>query len=445
VLSVVAATSLWRAGRSQPSVARRRMRFLAGATALLTVALLVSVFTSSKDSAVSVASGALATVSVAAFFLGFAPPALLRLWWRIPEQTRLQEAIAGLLGFAESQEEVAQRVLEPAAAIVGANAIAIRNAEGAVVAAWNVPEERWASLERNGDAPPGGRGELLDLEVPGGSLIVWTSKYAPFFGDEELRLLHVLGALTGLALESARLFTAERDARIALERADEVKTNFVALAAHELRTPMTTIHGFVTTLHHLADRLDESQKETVRDALLQQTQRMAMLVEQLLDLSRLDAEVIEITPERVDVRAEVEEIVHTAAPDAGPVEIDVHEDTVAIIDRGALERIVTNLVTNAFRYGTPPVRVHAEQTDRHFRLSVEDRGVGVPSEFVPDLFERFTRSDGARPSAIGTGLGLAIARSYARAHGGDLMYEDAEPHGARFSLVIPMPRPAAGR
>jgi signal transduction histidine kinase len=445
VLSVVAATSLWRAGRSQPSVARRRMRFLAGATALLTVALLVSVFTSSKDSAVSVASGALATVSVAAFFLGFAPPALLRLWWRIPEQTRLQEAIAGLLGFAESQEEVAQRVLEPAAAIVGANAIAIRNAEGAVVAAWNVPEERWASLERNGDAPPGGRGELLDLEVPGGSLIVWTSKYAPFFGDEELRLLHVLGALTGLALESARLFTAERDARIALERADEVKTNFVALAAHELRTPMTTIHGFVTTLHHLADRLDESQKETVRDALLQQTQRMAMLVEQLLDLSRLDAEVIEITPERVDVRAEVEEIVHTAAPDAGPVEIDVHEDTVAIIDRGALERIVTNLVTNAFRYGTPPVRVHAEQTDRHFRLSVEDRGVGVPSEFVPDLFERFTRSEGARPSAIGTGLGLAIARSYARAHGGDLVYEDAEPHGARFCLVIPMPRPAADR
>ena len=445
VLSVVAATSLWRAGRSQPSVARRRMRFLAGATALLTVALLVSVFTSSKDSAVSVASGALATVSVAAFFLGFAPPALLRLWWRIPEQTRLQEAIAGLLGFAESQEEVAQRVLEPAAAIVGANAIAIRNAEGAVVAAWNVPEERWASLERNGDAPPGGRGELLDLEVPGGSLIVWTSKYAPFFGDEELRLLHVLGALTGLALESARLFTAERDARIALERADEVKTNFVALAAHELRTPMTTIHGFVTTLHHLADRLDESQKETVRDALLQQTQRMAMLVEQLLDLSRLDAEVIDITPERVDVRTEVEEIVHTAAPDAGPVEIDVHEDTVAIIDRGALERIVTNLVTNAFRYGTPPVRVHAEQTDRHFRLSVEDRGVGVPSEFVPDLFERFTRSEGARPSAIGTGLGLAIARSYARAHGGDLVYEDAEPHGARFCLVIPMPRPAADR
>jgi signal transduction histidine kinase len=445
VLSVVAAASLWRAGHWQPSVARRRMRFLAGATALITLALLVSLFTTRKDSPFALASGVLATVSVAAFFLGFAPPAFLRLWWRIPEQGRLQEAIAGLLEFAESQEEVAQRVLEPAAAIVGANAIAIRNAEGTVVAAWNVPEAAWAGLERGAFVQPSPRDEIVDVEVPGGSMVVWTSKYAPFFGDEELRLLNVLGALTGLALDRVRLFRAERDTRIALERADEVKTNFVALAAHELRTPMTTIHGFVTTLHHLADRLDETQRETVRDALLQQTQRMAMLVEQLLDLSRLDADVIEITPERVDVRAEVEEIVHTAAPDSRVVEIDVAKDTVATIDRGALERIVTNLVTNALRYGTPPVRVHAEQTDRHFRLSVEDRGTGVPPEFVPDLFERFTRSDGSRPAAIGTGLGLAIARSYARAHGGDLLYENAHPHGARFSLVIPMREPVPAR
>ncbi len=446
VLSVVAASSLWRAGRRQPSVARRRMRLLAFAAALITLALFISLFTSNKDSGISIASGALATVSVTAFFLGFAPPAFLRMWWRLPEQARLQEAIAGLLEFAESQEEVAERVLEPAATIVGASAIAIRNAEGRVVAAWNVPEAAWASFERSSvDPAEAGDAEVVDLEVPGGSLIVWTSKYAPFFGDEELRLLNVLGALTGLALDRVRLFRAERDTRIALERADEVKTNFVALAAHELRTPMTTIHGFVTTLHHLADRLDDTQRETVREALLQQTQRMAMLVEQLLDLSRLDANVIEIAPERLDVRSEVEEIVQTAAPNTDAVEIDVPIDTVALIDRGALERIVTNLVTNAFRYGTPPVRVRAEQNDRHFRLSVEDRGEGVPAEFVPDLFERFTRSDGSRPSAIGTGLGLAIARSYARAHGGDLVYENAVPHGARFSLVIPMQEPAAPR
>jgi signal transduction histidine kinase len=110
---------------------------------------------------------------------------------------------------------------------------------------------------------------------------------------------------------------------------------------------------------------------------------------------------------------------------------------VAVADRVALERIVSNLLANAFRYGTPPVIVRAEQTDRHFRLSVEDRGHGVPAAFVPDLFERFSRSQETAAAATGTGLGLAIARSYARAHGGDLLYEDAIPRGARFLLVLP--------
>ena len=441
VLSIVAATSLWRAGREQPTVARRRMHFLAAATGLITVALLVSIFTTNQDSALSLVAGVIATISVVAFFLGFTPPQLLRVLWRAPEQARLQEAMAGLLSFAASQEEVAARVLEPAAAIVGARALAIRNAEGRIVAAWNVPADTWESLER-GSMPfsPSRAGQVVDLEVPGGSLIVWTSPYAPFFGDEELRLLNTLGALTGLALDRVRLFQAEHEARLALERADEVKTNFIALAAHELRTPMTTIHGFVSTLHHLSDRLDDTQRATVRDALFQQTQRMARLVEQLLDLSRLDADAIDIAPERVDVREQVEEIVTTTAVDRDSIEIDVPHDAIVMVDRSVLERIVTNLVTNAFRYGEAPVRVHAERTDRHLRLSVEDSGHGVPAEFVPDLFERFTRGQGTRASAVGTGLGLAIARSYARAHGGDLLYEDAHPHGARFNLILPTSR-----
>src|SRR6185312_5579752 len=100
--------------------------------------------------------------------------------------------------------------------------------------------------------------------------------------------------------------------------------------------------------------------------------------------------------------------------------------------------------TNAFRYGEPPIRVSAEQTDRHLRLSVEDSGAGVAPAFVPDLFERFTRSDGSRASAAGTGLGLAIARSYARAHGGDLVYEDGVPQGAKFNLILPSPPAVLG-
>jgi signal transduction histidine kinase len=442
VLSIVSAWSLWSAGRAQPTVARRRMQFLALATGFLTLALLLAVFTTNQYSGLSLGSSLLALISVVAFLLGFAPPPMLRILWRAPEQARVQQAIASLLTHATSEQEVASRVLEPAANIVGARAIAIRNSEGSVVAAWNVPESEWAHLERGLDAPAlWDDATVVDVAVAdGSSMVVWTSPYAPVFGDEELRLLRTLGALTGLALDRVHLFQAEHQARIALERADELKTNFIALAAHELRTPMTTIHGFVTTLHHLADRLDDEQKASVRIALLQQTERMATLVEQLLDLSRLDAESIEIAPERVDVRSQVDEIVHTAAVDPAAVHNDVPADTIAIVDRNALERIVTNLVTNASRYGAPPVRVHAEQTDRHFRLTVEDEGTGVAPEFVPDLFERFTRSQGSRSVAGGTGLGLAIARSYARAHGGDLFYEDVVPHGACFRLVLPMAR-----
>jgi signal transduction histidine kinase len=345
--------------------------------------------------------------------------------WRAPETERFQEAMARLLTFAESQEEVAARVLEPAAQMVGARAATIRNAEGKVVGSWNV------AGESDDDS------EYVEVEAPGATIAVWTTPYAPFFGEDELQLLRSLGAVTGLALDRVRLYAAEHESRLQLERANELKANFIALAAHELRTPMTTIHGFVTTLHHLGDRLDPEQRDTVREALIQQTERMARLVEQLLDLSRLDAEAIEIAPERVDVRAQVEEIVRASALDPGQVEVRVPEDAVATVDRNVLERVIGNLLTNAVRYGQPPVIISAERTDRHVRISVEDRGQGVPAEFVPDLFERFSRSEGSRASAVGTGLGLAIARSYARAHGGDLVYEDASPTGARFRLILP--------
>ena len=90
------------------------------------------------------------------------------------------------------------------------------------------------------------------------------------------------------------------------------------------------------------------------------------------------------------------------------------------------------LLINATLYGNPPIVVAAEQRDRHLRIAVEDHGPGVPEDLRPHLFERFTRGDAAR----GTGLGLAIARAYARAHGGDLLYEPRE-RGARFELIVP--------
>jgi two-component sensor histidine kinase len=429
ILSAVAAVRLWRAGAGQPSVARRRMRLLAFATASLTLALFAVAVTSESDSVFALASQVLAVIAASTFLLGFVPPAVVRMLWRRPEQERVQNAIRDLVTLARSQKEIAERVLGPMANIIGASAVTLYSSDGDEIGAYRAPES-----DAQPDREPG---QTFELEIPQGRLSVCTSPYAPFFGNEELRVLETLGGLTGIALDRVRLFQQEHEVRLALERADELKTNFIALASHELRTPVTTIHGLAATLNRHGVSLDQEQRRELREALERQAARMARLVDQLLDLSRLDADAVEINPERFNVRERLEEIVSAVAAERkNDVRIGAPDDLEASADLSALERIVGNLVTNALRYGEPPVEVRAEQLDRHLRVFVEDHGDGVPPQFVPELFERFTRSSGER--AGGTGLGLAIARSYARAHNGDLVYEDAEPHGARFQLILPV-------
>ena len=439
VLSVVVSVRLWRAGRRQPTLSRRRMRLLAIAAAGITLAIILSASTTNTHSPLALAAQLAALASAVGFLLGLAPPRLVRLAWRLPEQQRVQEAIGGLITLAQDEQEIAARVLEPMADIVGARAVAIYNSRGALVGSYGAPD----------DSDP------IAVAMPdGGRVCAWTTPYAPYFGSEELALLRTLGALTGLALDRARLFAREHQARVALEEANELKASFIALAAHELRTPVTTIYGFAETLDRLAERLEPERLVELRRSLANEARRLVVLVEQLLDLSRLDANAIEIVPQRFNVRARVEELLPLAAAGrAEEVEVDVPAELETTVDPHAFDRIVSNLITNALRYGEAPVLVRAERSDRHFRIAAvlhgdaevavaafgaEDRGPGVPAEFESELFERFTRSRASRERAGGTGLGLAIARSYALAHRGDLLYEPAEPRGARFQLVLPL-------
>jgi signal transduction histidine kinase len=163
-----------------------------------------------------------------------------------------------------------------------------------------------------------------------------------------------------------------------------------------------------------------------------------MLVEQLLDLSRLDAEAVVIKPQRVCIRERLEEIVNAASPhESIPIGIEADPELEVEIDGHALDRIVTNLIVNACRYGAPPVLVSAVQVGELLRVTVQDHGPGVPAEFVPLLFDRFARSAASASSVPGTGLGLAIARSYARAHSGEVSYRPAASTGSVFELTLP--------
>lgn len=426
VLSIVAAIRLWRAGQRQPRLAERRMRFLAAASALLTVALLLAGLGAGESSPLSLAIGILATLSGVGFILGVAPPLALRQRWRRDEVARAQEAIAGLMQ-ARTPEDVTSGVLPPMLGMVGAHAVELRDASGQIVGSY-----------RSQEAIDEEEHEVLELELSDGSLSVWTSKHAPFFGNEEIASLRTLASLTQVALDRARLFSQEQAARRALEEADELKMNFIALAAHELRTPVAVIHGVIETIERRGSEIAAGQRADLEAMLRGQAAGLKSLVEQLLDLSRLDAHAVAIEPRRIPVRQRVEKIVALSAGSrVGEVNVEVPGDLEAVVDPNAFDRILSNLVTNALRYGRAPIHVSAQRENGQLQVAVEDRGEGVPSEFVPKLFERFSRSDPSRRRAGGTGLGLAIAHSYAEAHAGELRYRDARPHGARFELVLP--------
>ena len=437
VLSAYVAWRLWRAGGGQPTVIRYRVRLLAvGAIALSLVLVLAGSAGGTPPSWVELTTAILTLACALLFFAAFAPPLILRDVWRRPERNVLREGIDELVRFAPTPAEIMARVLPRMQSAVGARGVALLDEEGEVIGAHGIDpnDVDVESSER----------ETVRLPVGAGSLVIWTNPYAPFFGAEEFSLLRSLGSLTVLALERSRLYAQEHDARVALEEADHMKSQFVALASHELRTPVAVIHGIAATLQMRGEELARDQILQLRRTLYGQTDRLRRLVDQLLDLSRLEAHSVHIEPQPLWVRSRVEELVlMVAGPRAEDIRIDVPSDLETVVDPDTFDRVVSNLIVNALRYGEAPIRVQAEQPDRYFRLSVEDSGPGVPPEFVPQLFERFTRGRRAQQGAGGAGLGLAIALSYAQAHGGELIYEQAEPHGARFKLVLPAKRPSS--
>jgi signal transduction histidine kinase len=246
----------------------------------------------------------------------------------------------------------------------------------------------------------------------------------------DIELLGVVADRVALAVERALIYDE-------LVRLTQVQRDFVALAAHELRTPAATVFGLVATLRGRPD-LPEDQTAELQQTLFHQADRLRRLVEQLLDLSRLDSAAARVAPQRIKLRPQLEEIVSSLGV-SDEIVLDVAADLEVMVDPSTIDRVVSNLVANAVNHGQPPVCLSAHQRDRHLRIAVQDEGEGVSAEFVPFLFDRFRRSEETREaSSVGSGLGLAIARAYARAHGGDIIYSPAAPSGARFELVLPV-------
>jgi two-component system sensor histidine kinase MtrB len=246
------------------------------------------------------------------------------------------------------------------------------------------------------------------------------------FTSADVDLLKLVADRFALAIERAQLH--EQTVQL-----DSLRTNFVAIASHELRTPATAVYGVLTTLLERDEQLTEGSRRELLQMGVVQGERLRRLLEELLDLSRVDARGVAVKPRPLTLGTVIDEIVTEALSPGATVELDVPDDLVVLADRLVLDRVLSNLLTNAVRYGAAPITLSARASGTQLRITVEDGGPGVAENLRPRLFERFSRTESAN---VGSGLGLAIARAYARAHGGDLVHEP-DANGARFTLVLP--------
>ncbi|HSK21986.1 MAG TPA: GAF domain-containing sensor histidine kinase [Egicoccus sp.] len=226
-----------------------------------------------------------------------------------------------------------------------------------------------------------------------------------------------------------------RETNDELLAAAQIKDDFIAAVSHELRTPLTSVLGFVDVLLRGWDRLDDAAKREYLGLVRAQAGRQRELIDDLLSMSRIVAGELQAKPSVVDVGASVAAMVAAAGIEAAvTAEPDLPG---AWVDRRHLEQIVTNLLTNAGKYGAAPYEVILTGGDE-VAVSVVDHGRGVPEEFVAHLFERFSQANtGDGRSSSGVGLGLAISAELAHANGAALAYAPTPDGGATFTLRLP--------
>ncbi|KWT56765.1 hypothetical protein ADL21_37980 [Streptomyces albus subsp. albus] len=270
----------------------------------------------------------------------------------------------------------------------------------------------------------------IDLVLPtGGSRVVDMRVTTTEF---EGRRLHVI---------ALRDITRRRQAERELEEALERRNVVVAVAAHQLHNPLATIGLLVDVLRDRRAAADTERRTEILARIAERVDHLQGLVRKLLTASRIDAHEAGGTPERVPVLGFLIERLADLGERAQSVRLFNGRGLCAYVDRIAFSEMLTNYLENALAYGRPPIEVRAEERTeesggRWVDITVRDHGPGVASDFVPHLFERFSRGPTHETGTDGAGLGLWIVRNLARTNGGDAWYEP-QPDGACFRLRLP--------
>ncbi|MCW2973030.1 MAG: hypothetical protein JWN72_1303, partial [Thermoleophilia bacterium] len=444
VMSVLSASFFIAEARRTVGVAARRMRLFAGAALLLALALLVSGASGFGDaSVVSIVvqlSGAAAAIL---FWFALAPPRMLRAAWRAAESDQFNLAVRGLLS-GEDQQTVRDGLLESAIRMTGARGAVLRDAERRPLA-WRGLDADEAQLLAGTDTEV--HGSDVGPALATGGIVVAVGPATPFFGAEERRLLDTLGAFGQLAEERAQVLTLERDANRRLREVDQLKTEFVAMVAHDLRSPMSVISGFADTIRDRWDDLTDERKLQFLGLISRNTHSLAVFVEDVLQVARLESGEFHYDLQPFEPREVVNRIVAEfglAHPEL-ELEIDAAPELPAAL--GDSERnwqILTNLMTNAVKFSPQEPRVRVKlrflEEENAVAIAVCDQGVGISADDQSRLFQRFSRV-GERRATVGTGLGLYIVKAMVEAQGGRIWVQSAPGEGSTFTYTLPAAHP----
>jgi signal transduction histidine kinase len=274
-------------------------------------------------------------------------------------------------------------------------------------------------------------------------MISLVRKEADAFKRQERELVGLLGRLVASAVQNIRAYEAERSTVEELRRLSALRADFVSLVSHELRAPMASVVGSAETLRQRWRELTPDQRESFLALISSETERLAALVGDVLDTSRIDAGTFTYRFDDVDLGALVRDSVASVSitQDEVAVSAEIGGELPSVRgDRDRLQQVLTNLIDNAVKFSPAgeTVTVSAFQENSRVQIEVADRGPGVPAEHQRVIFEKFGRAHTkGSPGTPGTGLGLFIARSIAEAHGGTLKVWSGPEQGATFTLSLP--------
>ena len=450
----------WLVSRHLPAIQAWRLRSLSFGFGGLVAVLLFAVVTGAfaTNPLVQILLGLIVLGIVPLLYVSFSPPSWLRRQWRATEEETLREVMQDLLVLEGGRDTVIDRVLDSAARLVGANTAVAIDPIGAPVVSHGLDPAALAALGNRLAEVPSGQGWVLvdgsqratltfPLSLIGGPanrLVLIAGAFTPTFGRDESSRAHQVVTAMATALDRLNVIDRLEATNLQLIEANRHKSLFLANMSHELRTPLNAILGFSELLSDdTTGRFDTDTRRRFLDQIHSSGQHLLGLINDILDLSKVEAGQMDLHQERIHVREIVEAVVSTIDPLARTKGISVEseaDEIVFVADAAKVRQMLLNLLSNAIKF-TPAggrVSIRARATGAWIEISVTDTGIGIAEADFGRLFSEFQQLDGGPGrEQEGTGLGLALTKRFAELHGGQVSVQSQQGKGSTFVLRLP--------